>query len=125
MNEENENEIKDEMKEYYEQTRTKWQTVKEQLLGEEANYAKLREDLVGYIEKESDLNGWIGKAEDVCEHIKDIEEDGNTEEIFEAFEVGSGLCMHHSSGVRFLQLSDCIFTSVTYEVPILFQIFTS
>ena len=92
MTDQSEGEVKGEMKEQKDQTRTKWQTIKQQLLGEEAKYTKLKEDLVGYIGKESDLNGWIRKAEDVCGHVKDIEQNGSADEIFKTFEVGLRLC---------------------------------
>ena len=92
MTDQSESEIKGKMKEQKDQTRTKWQIIKQQLLGEEAKYTKLKEDLVGYIGKESDLNGWIRKAEDVCGHVKDIEQNGSADEIFKTFEVCLRLC---------------------------------
>ena len=69
--------------------KTKWEAVKEELLGQEANYTKLKENLAGYLGKEKEINEWIRKAEDVCERMKDIEQGENSEEIFKTFEVGS------------------------------------
>ena len=81
------------MKEWYDRTKTKWQKVKEELVNEEIRYTKLKEDLVGFIQKERDLNEWIREAEDVCEQLKSVEEDGNPEEILKTFEVSIDIIM--------------------------------
>ena len=92
------NETEAEM-EGYDERKTKWEAVKEDLLGKKENYTKLKQNLVGYITKESDLNGWIGKAEDVCERMKDIQQGENSKEIFKTFEVGSNFCWHVKKSV--------------------------
>ena len=94
------NETEAEM-EGYDERKTKWEAVKEELLGKEENYTKLKQNLVGYITKESDLNGWIGKAEDVCERMKDIQQGENSMEILKTFEVGSNFCWHVKKSVFF------------------------
>ena len=76
----------------YEHIETQWQSAKETLLGEETTYKGLKEDLMGYIEKEGDLNGWLRKAEDVCREMEDIERVENAEEVFETFTVST---LHH------------------------------
>lgn len=80
-------EAEDEMKECYDPAMMKWQTVKEELIAEEAKYLRVKENLVGFVMKERELSGWIRKAEDACEQMKDIGQDENSEEIFETFEV--------------------------------------
>lgn len=75
------------MEEYFEQTKIKWQKVKEELLGEEVKYTSLKEDIVGYMKKKEDLKGWIRKAEELCGQMKDIENCDKIEDIFHTFEV--------------------------------------
>lgn len=87
MSEKNEAEMPGETEQYYEQTRKKWQTIKGQILEEEAKYTNLKEHFISYIEKEKELMVYMRTADDICRRTEDMEQDGNAEEIFKAFEV--------------------------------------